>query len=673
MDPLPNKQFRWPSFSQWRQLHRVLGRGEKIILPILALIFGVSLFSLAQGLYIENTSIVPSYGGSITEGMVGSPRFLNPVYADTNDVDRDLNQLIYSGMLRYNGQGELVPDLASGEPVVEEGGKTITVPLKENVKWHDGAPFKADDVLFTISTIQDPAYKSPIRANWIGVDVEKVSDYKVRFHLFDPYAPFMERLTLKILPSHIWGQVSAENFALTPLNLQPVGTGPWSITKISQDRSGLVTELQLKAFEEYHSARPFIESLTFRFFNTEEELIRETRRGTIQSFSLAQIGNISRMKNPSFSLYSFSLPRYFALFFNLDPETNQKELSGFARSREARKALSLSLDKEQLVANVFQDNAHIIHSPFLPNIFGFKEPEVEITPNQEKALSLFAEAGYAKQDGKIGKPERAEEALAKDLQRGDTGEEVRRLQQCLASRPAGGPEVYPEGTVNGNFGQLTQQAVIRFQEKYASEVLTPIGLTNGTGKAGQLTREKLNALCFAGSGEYTPLQITILTVEQSPLPEVAKELERQWELFGVQTTVQTLSPTALERDGIKPRAYQALLFGEVLGKIPDPFPFWHSTQVKTPGLNLSSYTNKALDKLLEDARKEFDPVKRLELFSHMQELLLADVPAIFLYNFDYKYYVSTAVKGIQTPIIADPSWRFAATTEWYIKTKRSPK
>ena len=667
MDSLPNKKFRWPSFSQWRRLHRVLGRGEKILLPFLALIFGISLFSLAQGLYLTNTSVVPSYGGSITEGIVGSPRFLNPVYADANDVDRDLDQLIYSGILRYNGQGELVPDLASGEPVVEEGGKTITVPLKENVQWHDGTPFTADDILFTLATIQDPAYKSPIRANWIGVEVEKVSDYKVRFHLFDPYAPFMERLTLKILPSHIWDKVPPENFALTPLNLQPVGTGPWSIAKISQDRSGLVTELQLKAFGEYHSARPFIESLTFRFFNTEEDLMSETSRGTIDSFSLAHIENVRRMKNPAFLAYSFSLPRYFALFFNLDPAADQKEL----KEKAVRQALSLSLDKEQLVANLFQDNAHTIHSPFLPNIFGFAKSELEQGPDREKALSLLEEAGYVRQlaDGKIGKPELSGEALAKDLQKGDTGEEVRRLQQCLAQDS----QVYPEGTINGNFGQLTQQAVIRFQEKYVSETLTPIGLTKGTGKAGQLTREKLNALCFTGAREYTPLQITILTVDQSPLPEVAKELERQWEAFGIQATVQTLSPTALERDGIKPRAYQALLFGEVLGKIPDPFPFWHSTQAKAPGLNLSSYTNKTVDKLLEDARKELDPVKRLELFSQMQELVLKDVPAIFLYNLDYTYYVSTAVKGIQTPIIADPSWRFAATTEWYIKTKRTPK
>ncbi|MEK7542574.1 MAG: ABC transporter substrate-binding protein [Patescibacteria group bacterium] len=667
MDSSLNKQFRWPSFFQWTQLHRVLTRREKFIFPVLILVFAVSSFSLAKGLYLTNTSVIPKKGGSVTEGVVGSPRFLNPVYADTNDVDRDLIQLIYSGIMRYNSQGELVLDLAKTDPEITEGGRTITITLKENVTWHDGTPFGVNDIAFTIATIQDPAYKSPIRANWIGVEVEKVSDVMVRFHLLDPYAPFLERLTLKILPAHIWKDITPENFTLTPFNLQPVGTGPYSVTKIDQARSGFVREIRLQAFEGYHNQSPFIESLSFRFFNTEEEVIREANRGTIQSFSLAKVDNIQRMRNPAFSLYSFSLPRYFALFFNLDPPVNQKQL----KERAVRQALSLALDKAELVAKVFQGDARVVDSPLLPDIFGFQESEVMHPParDQEKALALLEQVGYAKNEGKIGKPKLTGEALTRDLAKGDTGEEVRLLQQCLAQDPV----VYLEAIVNGNFGQLTQQAVIRFQEKYASEVLTPINLTKGTGKVGQLTREKLNILCFAGDNQTIPLTITIATQDQPPLKEVAEELKRQWEIFGLEVELQTFSPIALERDVIAPRAYQALLFGEALGTIPDPFPFWHSSQIKAPGFNFSAYNNRAVDRLLEDARKELDPMKRLELFTQMQELVLTDVPAVFLYDFDYKYFVSKEVRGIKTSVLADPSQRFSGIGEWYTKTKRAPK
>jgi peptide/nickel transport system substrate-binding protein len=246
VDLFQRKQSNWPSVAQWRQLHRVLTPKEKIALPILAGIFVFSFFSFVQGVYFYNATSIPAHGGSITEGIAGSPRFLNPLYADTNDADRDLLQLIYSGILRYNSQGELTADLASEMPQITEGGKVITVSLQENVQWHDGAPFSADDIIFTVNALKDPAAKSPIRANWIGVDIEKVSDYKVRFHLLEPYAPFLERLTLKILPAHLWSEISPENFPLTPLNLQPVGTGPYAIENISQNRTGFVREVLLQ-------------------------------------------------------------------------------------------------------------------------------------------------------------------------------------------------------------------------------------------------------------------------------------------------------------------------------------------------------------------------------------------------------------------------------------------
>lgn len=661
MDSFSNKK-QWPSLSQWQQLHRVLSRREKIALPILVLVFVVSLFSFANGFYYQNATVTPAKGGNLTEGVVGSVRFLNPLYADTNDADRDLVQLIYSGILTYNSQGELVPDLASEMPEISEGGRVITVRLKENVQWHDGTPFSADDVIFTIAALQDPDSKSPIRANWIGVDAEKVSDHVVRFHLLDSYAPFLERLTIQILPAHLWSEISPENYSLTPLNLQPVGTGPYTLENISQGRSGVVEEVRLEAYENYHEEGPFIEHFTFRFFANEQDLITEASRGGIQSFSLNKISNAQQMKNPSFASYPFSLPRYFALFFNMQAPTDQEQLE----ARNVREALYLALDKQALISNVFQEDATIIDSPFLPDIYGFAKPNTPNTPDRERALSLLEQEGYIKEQGAIGKAQLTSEALQQDLIRGDSGAEVRKLQQCLARDS----EVYPEGIVNGSFGQLTHEAVIRFQEKYASEVLAPLGLSEGTGKAGELTREKLNALCFSGAGQSTPLLVTIATVDQSPLQDVAQEIKRQWEEFGLQVEVQTFSSSVLERDILKPRAYQTLLFGEVLGKIPDPFPFWHSSQIQTPGLNLSAYENQALDTQLESLRKETDTQARANQLENMQELLLEDLPLIPLYDVPHYYFAAKEVKGIETSVIADPSQRFSGVTEWYIHTKR---
>lgn len=662
MDSFQKQKSKLPSLAQWKQLYRVLNSKERIILPILVVLFLFSLFSSVHGVYFKDATIEPVQGGTLIEGIVGSPRFLNPLYADINDADRDVIQLLYSGILRYDNQGNLVPDLAAAMPEVTEGGRSITVSLKEHIQWHDGSPFTADDIIFTIAAIKDPASKSPIRANWIGVDVEKVSDYTVRFHILDPYAPFFERLTLKILPMHLWSEISSENLALTPLNMQPIGTGPYTLKKINQNRSGLVYELQLEAYENYHNKKPFIQSVLFRFFQDENSLIAEANRGAIQSFSLHTVQNIQKMRNPAFHLYAFPIPRYFALFFNLNPPANQPEL----KNTDIRHALNLALDKKQLIDAVFQETAHVIESPFFPEIFNFSKPDISETPNQQQALALLEQQGYTKNQGKIGKINLSDQALAQDLLQGDEGEDVRKLQECLAKDP----EVYPDGVINGSFGNLTKGAVIRFQNKYASEVLAPLGLTQGTGKAGELTRTKLNTLCFAGTSNSTPLTITVTTINQSPLQDVARELEKQWEAFGLQVEIQTFPATELEREIIKPRAYQSLLFGEVLGKIPDPFPFWHSSQIQTPGLNLSSYENKSLDTLLESLRKESDETARATMLEGMQSLMLKDTPALFLYDFDHHYFVTTDVQGIQTPVLVDPAQRFAGITEWFIKTKK---
>ena len=633
---------RFPSFSQWKKLPEVLSRREKLAALFAFSLFLVSFGTLAQGLYLANTQEVPAIGGLLEEHVVGSPRFLNPVYADVNDADRDLIQFLFSGLLEYNEEGVLVPDLAR-DFEIQEGGKVFEFNLKENVKWHDGYPFSADDVVFTIQTIQDPRYKSPIRANWVGVEVERVNAQTVRFRLSQPYAAFGDRLTLKIIPAHIWENINPENFALSFYNLQPIGTGPYTLEKVSQGKSGRVNEIRLERYRAYHGEGPFINSVLFTFSDKEENSI------TTQ-FSKRTI------------TYQFPLPRYFALFFNLDAPKEQAVI----KEKNVREALAAAVDKNLLNEQVFKGSATVVNSPVRADLFGFQTPERSQGKNIEAALSLFAKEGYAQKDGKLILQHSPIGEFRTDLVKGSSGAEVRKLQECLARDP----EAYPEGSVTGTFGALTEKAVIRFQEKYRAEILTPSGLTRGTGAAKAGTRAKLNELCGAQPKEDLPLTITITTLDQSPLTNVAKFLQSQWKELGIETVIQTYPQGELERDVIKPRNYQALLFGEIVGKTPDPFPFWHSSQKKDPGLNLSSYESKEADKLLGDIRKELDEKARATMYENLGALLLKDVPALFLYDTPYTYEAAQEVKGIKEHIIGDPSQLFAGMKNWHIKTKR---
>ena len=129
----------------------------------------------------------------------------------------------------------------------------------------------------------------------------------------------------------------------------------------------------------------------------------------------------------------------------------------------------------------------------------------------------------------------------------------------------------------------------------------------------------------------------------------------------------------IQKDVIVPRAFEALLFGEILGAEPDLYPFWHSSQIGESGLNLANFNNSQADKLLEDIRKEEELEKRAEAFIKLEEILMDNIPAIFLYNPNYTYVVSSKVKGIELERIVSPVDRLNGIEKWYIKTRRGFK
>ena len=591
----------------------------------------------------------------MVEGMMGSPRFLNPVYAEINDTDRSLSQLLFSGLLRYDNNGNLVPDLIENYSVLE-GGRVYEVTLKENVRWHDGYGLDADDLIFTIQTIQDPRYKSPVRANWVGVTLQKISSLKVRFVLKDPFASFPERLTVKILPKHVWKDITPENFALSVYNLQPVGTGPYRLVDSKRGKSGSVKEIRLKIHSKYHGKKPYIEKLVFKFFKTEQSLLHEADAGKLQSFSLLNLGP-ARFRNPALHLYEFSLPRSYSLFFNLEAQSP-------VANKTIRKALALTIDIEGLNQEIFSGKAIPLTSLLRPDLFSFEIPE-HTPKDTESALALFKKEGYQKtQQGNLVRIVGLSK-FTQNLRRGNQGSEVTALQECLARDP----KIYPGGIVNGVFGPATKKAVSAFQEKYKADILTPSGLTRGTGAVGPSTRAKLNKVCSTAK-EHTPLAFTLTTLDQSPLKEVAVFVADSWKELGITTEINLLTPGELERDVLKPRNFEILLFGEILTRIPDPLPFWHSSQTKDPGLNLTGYDNTKADTLLEQIRRTMEKEERSGFLLQLQELLLQDLPALALYDLPFQYVVSKEIKGVKGQLLSEPSQRFSGILDWYIKTKR---
>ncbi|MEK9209511.1 MAG: ABC transporter substrate-binding protein, partial [Patescibacteria group bacterium] len=221
---LPIKPRRYSSvdlIKKFRYLIRILPRKEKIFFLVLAVIFLIS----SAGIIKQAASLVlvdaPADGGEIKEGIIGTPRFINPALA-ISDADRDLTILVYSGLLRRDGQGNLIPDLAENYKISEDGLSYI-FKIRDNAVWHDNKPVTSDDVIFTVETIKNGLIKSPKQASWEGVAIQRINDKEISFSLKRPYAPFLENATLGILPKHIWEKIPPEQFSLNASNIKPMG------------------------------------------------------------------------------------------------------------------------------------------------------------------------------------------------------------------------------------------------------------------------------------------------------------------------------------------------------------------------------------------------------------------------------------------------------------------
>ncbi len=653
---------KFPCFYQWKQFPRILNKKEKIIFFIFLVLFFSSSLFLISSFYFRNTETRPTQGGTYIEGLIGQPRFINPIYSPINDIDQDLVELVFSGLMKYGPDEKLIPDLVK-DYKIKEGGSVYKFHLREDVFWHDGKQFTANDVIFTIETIQNPDFRSPLMPVWADVRVEKIDKFEVLFTLPKPYAAFLENATVGILPKHLWEDISHFDFPISILNLQPIGTGPFRFKEITRNQIGHVESIKFKANNYYHHGGPYLSTIIFRFFESRERLIEAARRGEIKGFGISPPLAEYPFFKENFNIFNFPFLRYFAVFFNL-------EKSEILKEKSLRQALNYGTDKEEIIRQVLNNKGTVIHSPILSEILNLPAPLKIYEFNLEKAKNLLEIANFydKDQDGFREKVVRKEPDFyfKKNLRLGSRNLEVRKLQECLALFP----DVYPEGKITGYFGRKTKAAVIRFQEKHKEEILLPHNLVRGTGAVKGSTRAKLNKICIEFPEEIFPLEFSLITANQPLLVKTAELLKNQWKRLGANLKVETFNIDELKEDFIRPRDYEVLLFGQSLNIIPDLFSFWHSQQRRHPGLNLSKYENPKADNLLEEIRKTLDPKIRKEKYSSLQDILIEDAPAVFLFSPNYLYIISPEVKGIKTKIIVRPSKRFHNIENWYIETKR---
>lgn len=558
---------RVPTFEQFKYLKKFLSRKERLGIIILSLIFLASAVFGAARFILAKTETAPDFGGEYVEGLIGSPQYVNPLLAQTNDVDMDLSKLIFSGLFKYNEKRELVPDLAEKFEVSEDK-KIYTVYLKDNLRWHDGESLTAADVIFTISLIQDPLFKSPLYSSFRGVEMEKVDDKIVRFKLTEAYVAFSGMLTFGLLPEHLWYDIPTQSANLAEYNIKPVGSGPFEFKSFTKDKNGGIKVYTLVRNEKFYGQKPYLGKLIFKFYPDFPTAFDALQNKNIEGISFVPEEYKDLLQSKKINKYLLSLPQYTAIFFN-------QKSNEFLKDESVRGALALAIDKTKVVDEVLGQEGEVISGPILPGYIGYSD-QIKNDFNQTAAAEMLEKAGYK--------------------------------------------------------------------------------LDNGARKKGDKV-----------------LKISLTAVERSEYVKTAEIVKSAWEAIGVQVDLQVIPGMRIQREIIRPRAYEALIIGTVVGFDPDPFPFWHSSQVEDPGLNLSLYANRKIDKLLEEARQEGNMEERAKKYIEFQNILAEDTPAVFLYSPRYTYVVGEEVRGVGISRINVPSDRFAGIENWYKKTKRQWK
>jgi peptide/nickel transport system substrate-binding protein len=354
------RNFKLPKKNQINHVFYAFSKKERIIFALLVLILLFSTISILESINKMMMVSVPFRGGSLSEGIIGTPRFINPILA-SSPADLDMVELIYSGLMRKNTDGTITPDLAKNYTMSKDG-LTYTFVLKDKIYFQNGEPVTADDVIFTVNEAKDPVIQSPREVDWRGVTATKIDDKTIEFTLKQPYPDFLANTTLGIMPASLWNNSAIE---LNNANINPVGSGPYLVKNINKESSGVIDSYQLTSFQKFTLGEPYIKELDLYFYSNEDDLINALQNGTVDQVSSITPLNADILKERNYQIDSSVLPRVFGLFFN----QNQNRIF---TDKIVTKSIDQVINKDNIVKQVLFGYGVVIDGPIPPNILSYQ-------------------------------------------------------------------------------------------------------------------------------------------------------------------------------------------------------------------------------------------------------------------------------------------------------------
>lgn len=531
------------------------------VLSIVIVAMFVTRFNNLSTYFIKET---PAFGGVYSHGVVGTIEKINPLFIQ-NDAENAANKLIYSGLTRTIAATNYVPDLAESWNISKDG-MVYTFKLKQNIKWHDGATFSADDVMFTIGLIENPDTRTSLSQIWRGVTVEKVDDYTVKFKLPNPFPDFLAVANQAILPKHLLGETNPKNIKVAEFNTSPVGTGPYRFIRF--DQVGTQTEVILESNRGFSIHRPYIDQLRLILFDDSDSLYKGLARRQISGatdITISKSAEVRRLAN--LDLTENYLPQYEVLNFNFKNE--------ILANKEVRRALAAAINREEIISEALGGNGRETSVLLLPGRSGFDPKAKGIGYSLSAANAALDKEGWVKGDGGI---------------------------------------------------RRKDGKIMKFRFVYVDNY------ENG---------------------------------------KTAEVIKNEFLSIGVELELTPVNMDQISSNYIRPRNFDMILIGQNVGIDADLYSFWHSSQATDPGLNLTGFSNQKVDKLLEQVRKSNDEKYRAERFRQVQEVIIDEQPAIFLYSPLHISALEKEIRGASQSRISQPSDMLNNIYEWYIRVKRT--
>ena len=329
------------------------------------------------------------YGGTYVEASMGDVKTLNPLYAST-DSEKILARLLFANLVSPDASGNEKAELAHSV-ISDDSGKVWTLKLRENLKWSDGEPITADDVLYTIELLNDTSAKTTIKADFSHIKTEKVDDLTVKFTLPSVYLDFMDSLEFPLLPAHKLTEIKPALVYEHGFSKAPVGSGPFVINVMQKgDVADSFTQVvYLNRNQKYFGRDTKLANYTLKVYPTTDDIIDALKNGSVKG--TAALGKSAAEQ------FGMSISRRTSLlnggvFAFINTETVNKV--------ELRRAIQRGVDMAKVREGM--DDSQILNYPILER----QDPDLEYPKlaeyNLDEAKALIAKAGYKyNKDGKI--------------------------------------------------------------------------------------------------------------------------------------------------------------------------------------------------------------------------------------------------------------------------------